>query len=79
MPSFTGRRLCFQRRSGSGSEGLLSTNSGGDKELLRRGFPMLYERIPIPVAGVVPYMDIDLDDEDSLADRLSSHRKGLPG
>ena len=31
---------------------------------------MLYERCPIPVAGVVPYMDVDLDDEDSLADRL---------
>ena len=36
---------------------------------------MLYERIPIPVAGVVPYMDMDLDDEDSLADRLSSAGK----
>ena len=42
----------------------------GDKEILKPGLSMLYERCPIPVAGVVPYMDVDLDDEDSLADRL---------
>ena len=44
----------------------------GDKEILKPGLSMLYERCPIPVAGVVPYMDVDLDDEDSLADRLSA-------
>ena len=42
----------------------------GDKEILKPGLSMLYERCPIPVAGVVPYMDVDLDDEDSLAERL---------
>lgn len=49
----------------------------GDKEILKPGLSMLYERIPIPVAGVVPYMDIDLDDEDSLADRLSGSGASL--
>lgn len=43
----------------------------GDKEILKPGLSMLYDRIPIPVAGVVPYMEVDLDDEDSLADRLN--------
>ena len=55
--------------------GFIINKFRGDKELLRPGLSMLYERIPIPVAGVVPYMDIDLDDEDSLADRLSSTGK----
>lgn len=44
----------------------------GDKEILKPGLSMLYERCPIPVAGVVPYMDVDVDDEDSLAERLVS-------
>ena len=43
----------------------------GDKEILRPGLSMLYDRCGIPVAGVVPYMDVDVDDEDSLAERLS--------
>lgn len=43
----------------------------GDKEILKPGLSMLYDRCHIPVAGVVPYMDVDVDDEDSLADRLN--------
>ena len=32
----------------------------------------------MPVVGVVPYMHVDIDDEDSLADRLDKHtEKGL--
>lgn len=46
----------------------------GDKEILKPGLSMLYDRIPIPVAGVIPYMDVDVDDEDSLADRLENSR-----
>ena len=51
-------------------KGLIINKFRGDKEILKPGLSMLYERCPIPVAGVVPYMDVDLDDEDSLADRL---------
>lgn len=50
----------------------------GDKEILSPGLSMLYDRIPIPVAGVVPYMEVDVDDEDSLAERLS-HKGTLSG
>ena len=34
---------------------------------------MLYERIRIPFAGVIPYMDVDVDDEDSLSERLTKN------
>jgi adenosylcobyric acid synthase len=47
----------------------------GDKEILRPGLSMLYDRIAIPVAGVIPYMDVDIDDEDSLSERLTARRK----
>lgn len=39
---------------------------------------MLKDYTPVPVVGVVPYMQVDVDDEDSLADRLDRHeRKGV--
>ena len=48
----------------------------GDKEILKPGLSMLYDKCRIPVAGVVPYMDVDLDDEDSLSARLKTGRGG---
>ena len=44
----------------------------GDAELLKPGLDMLYELIKIPCAGVMPYASVDIDDEDSLSERLSS-------
>lgn len=50
----------------------------GDVGILKPGLQMLYDRIPIPVAGVIPYMEIDLDDEDSLAGRLTEKAEERP-
>ena len=47
----------------------------GDAEILRPGLSMLEELTKVPVLGVVPYADIDIDDEDSLKDlRISDSR-----
>ncbi len=43
----------------------------GDPALLLPGLRQLEELTEKPVLGVVPWMDIDVDDEDSLAPRLS--------
>ena len=40
-------------------------------EILRPGLAPLEKMCGIPVVGVVPYLTLDLDDEDSLAPRLS--------
>lgn len=42
----------------------------GDVEILRPGLQMLYDLIGIPEAGVVPYLYLDIDDEDSLSEKL---------
>ena len=42
----------------------------GDVELLRPGLRELEELTSLPVLGVIPWMKIDIDDEDSLAPRL---------
>ena len=43
----------------------------GDVQLLRPGLRQLEELTCVPVLGVVPWLDTDIDDEDSLAPRLT--------
>ncbi|MEG0779175.1 MAG: cobyric acid synthase [Oscillospiraceae bacterium] len=50
----------------------------GDEALLRPGLRMLEEKTHIPVLGVIPYLHIDIDDEDSLAPRLTVTRAHRP-
>ncbi|WP_318743356.1 cobyric acid synthase [Treponema sp.] len=45
--------------------GLVINKFRGDKTILDPGISMIEARLGIPVAGVVPYMDIKIDDEDS--------------
>ncbi len=44
----------------------------GDVSILKPGLDMLHKLVKVPCAGVVPYMDVDIDDEDSLSRRLTS-------
>ena len=50
--------------------GLVINKFRGDAEILRPGLTMLEEKTGVPVLGVVPYLRVDIDDEDSLAPRL---------
>ena len=52
-------------------KGMVINKFRGDKSLLDSGVSMLEERAKIPVVGVTPYMQIALEDEDSLSDRFS--------
>lgn len=47
----------------------------GDIELLKPGLRMLEERTHLPFAGVIPYLSVELDDEDSLSGRLTEKPK----
>ncbi len=49
----------------------------GDVTLLQPGLKMLEEKTKVPVLGVIPYVPLDLDEEDSLAPCLTrtSHHK----
>lgn len=51
-------------------KGVLINKFRGDREILKPGLDMLEELIRVPVAGVVPWMEIDLEDEDSVTDRF---------
>ena len=43
----------------------------GDKAILEPGLKTLEELCGVPVAGVIPYVHVDIDDEDSLSERFS--------
>lgn len=53
-------------------KGLIINKFRGDKSILEPGLQMLTDRVNKPVLGVVPYAQLDIDDEDSLAERLSA-------
>ena len=42
----------------------------GDRAILQPGIEILEKLCGVPVAGVVPYMHLDIDDEDSLSSRF---------
>jgi len=44
----------------------------GSVEILQSGLDMIEQLTNVPVVGVVPYMNIDIDDEDSLSERITS-------
>jgi cobyric acid synthase CobQ len=51
-------------------KGTIINKFRGDINLLTPGLDMLYELIHIPVTGVVPYLSVDIDDEDSLSEKF---------
>ena len=52
-------------------KGLTINKFRGDVEILKPGLQMIEEKTGIPVVGVVPLTPLDIDDEDSLSDRLT--------
>ena len=51
-------------------KGIIINKFRGDVKILEPGLRMLEDRIHIPVLGVVPWMDVELEDEDSVTERF---------
>ena len=58
--------------------GLIINKFRGDVEILRPGLAMLEEKTRLPVVGVVPYLKVDIEDEDSLSERLQKKNAVKP-
>ena len=58
-------------------KGLIINKFRGDKSILDPGITMLEEKGGVPVTGVVPYMELALEDEDSLTWRFDRKKEGL--
>lgn len=59
-------------------KGLIINKFRGDRSILEPGISMLEALCHIPVVGVIPYMDVDIEDEDSLSSRLETGKSKAP-
>ena len=52
-------------------KGIVINKFRGDVKILEPGLKMLEELLDIPVIGVIPWMDVDVEDEDSVTERFT--------
>ena len=57
-------------------KGLIINKFRGDKTILDPGIEMIEEKGKVPVTGVLPYIDISIEDEDSLSERFEKKKNG---
>lgn len=57
-------------------KGILINKFRGDINLLKSGLLQLEDLVNIPVLGVVPFLDVMIDDEDSVTERFYRRRLG---
>ncbi|SES63771.1 cobyric acid synthase [[Clostridium] polysaccharolyticum] len=65
-----GTLVLLEKEELSYVKGLVINKFRGDKEILMPGIRMLEERGQKKVLGVMPYVYVDIDDEDSLSERF---------
>ncbi|MDR1796798.1 MAG: cobyric acid synthase [Clostridiales Family XIII bacterium] len=68
--SIAGTQLLLTEDERALLKGIVINKFRGDVTLLEPGLRMIEEITKIPVVGVVPYMRVDIDDEDSLTEHL---------
>ena len=56
-------------------KGVIINKFRGDVEILRPGLKMIEEKTGVPIVGVIPMLHVDIEDEDSLSERISGHNE----
>lgn len=69
--SLVGTMMLFSEEDRAMVKGTIINKFRGDRTILQPGLDMLEEKIHVPTVGVVPYLHVDIDDEDSLTERFS--------
>lgn len=57
-------------------KGIVFNKFRGDRSLLEPGIEMLEKLIDIPVVGIIPYIDLNIADEDTLTDKTKKCEDG---
>ncbi|MEG0662267.1 MAG: cobyric acid synthase, partial [Anaerovoracaceae bacterium] len=68
--SLVGTMVLFDQSEKDMVKGLLINKFRGDKTILEPGLDILSEKAGKPVLGVIPYLQVDIEDEDSLTERF---------
>ena len=69
--------MLLEEQEKSRVKGLIINKFRGDVSILEPGIQMLEEKGGIPVCGVVPYMKVQLEDEDSLTGKFKHRKEAL--
>lgn len=72
-----GTLMLLEEKEKKRVKGLVINKFRGDKSILDPGIEMLEEKGNVRVVGVVPYMELSLEDEDSLTERFDRKSEGL--
>lgn len=72
-----GTQLLLEESERRRVKGFIINKFRGDVSILAPGIRMLEERGGVPVVGVVPYMQISLEDEDSLTTRFDARQEAV--
>lgn len=73
--SLAGTMLLFNESEKERVKGFVINKFRGDVNLLTPGLEMLEDITNVKTLGVVPYFKVDIDDEDSLSERLNNDEK----
>ncbi|MDZ7548525.1 cobyric acid synthase CobQ, partial [Clostridium perfringens] len=57
-------------------KGVIINKFRGNTEFFKPAMKQLEDIIKIPVLGAMPYFDLDIEDEDSVTERLSNNKEG---
>ena len=76
--SIAGTLLLLTEEEKKRVKGVIINKFRGDIKILEPGIKMLEDITKVPVLGVIPYSDLQIEDEDSLADRfrIKKEQKG---
>lgn len=72
-----GTLMLLEEKEKSRVKGLIINKFRGDQSILDPGIELLEEKCGISVTGVIPYMELSLEDEDSLTERFDKKAEGL--
>ena len=71
--SIYGTLMLLEPKERAMVKGVVINKFRGDVEILRPGLRMIEEKTGVPVIGVLPMLNVDIEDEDSLSERISGH------
>ena len=74
--ALVGTMVLFDQEEREMVKGLVVNKFRGDLSILEPGLGLLEEKAGAPVVGVVPYLDVDIEDEDSLSNAFEN-KQGL--
>ena len=72
--SLAGNMLLFDEEEKARVKGFIINKFRGDVNLLRPGLRMLEEITNVDVLGVDPYMNVDIEEEDSLSESIDKRK-----